>query len=173
MINMDRDIIDPYYRYKMPKITGQHKGRGNGCKTVITNLDDLSKSLNREPDEILKFIGYSTGSQTSITKDTEYIVNGFIGDEDLLKYIYTYIENFIICSTCKNPETKYKFRSKKVNTKCSACGGMNELVEHASALNKKLKSVAFITHAPTNPNMDDQKETENILQKCLILLILI
>jgi len=130
MINMDRDIIDPYYRYKMPKITGQHKGRGNGCKTVITNLDDLSKSLNREPDEILKFIGYSTGSQTSITKDTEYIVNGFIGDEDLLKYIYTYIENFIICSTCRNPETKYKFRSKKVNTKCSACGGMNELVEH-------------------------------------------
>jgi chromosome partitioning protein len=42
---------------------------------------------------------------------------------------------------------------------------MNELVEHAAALNKKLKSVAFITHAPTNPNMDDQKETENILEK--------
>tara|TARA_B110000503_G_scaffold35062_1_gene57376 strand:+ start:642 stop:1283 length:642 start_codon:yes stop_codon:yes gene_type:complete len=44
-------------------------------------------------------------------------------------------------------------------------GKMNELVEHASALNKKLKSVAFITHAPTNPNMDDKKETEEILKK--------
>lgn len=41
---------------------------------------------------------------------------------------------------------------------------MNELVEHASALNKKLKSVVLITHSPTNPNMDDKKETEEILE---------
>lgn len=44
-------------------------------------------------------------------------------------------------------------------------GKMNELVEHANALNKKLKSVALITHSPTNPNMDDKKETEEILKK--------
>ena len=44
-------------------------------------------------------------------------------------------------------------------------GKMNELVAHAIALNKKLKSVALITHAPTNPNMDDKKETEEILKK--------
>lgn len=44
-------------------------------------------------------------------------------------------------------------------------GKMNELVEHAKALNKKLKSVALITHSPTNPNMDDKKETEEILKK--------
>lgn len=44
-------------------------------------------------------------------------------------------------------------------------GKMNELVEHALALNKTLKSVALITHAPTNPNMDDKKETEEILAK--------
>ena len=42
---------------------------------------------------------------------------------------------------------------------------MNELVEHAIALNKKLKSVALITHSPTNPNMDDKKETQEILGK--------
>jgi chromosome partitioning protein len=40
---------------------------------------------------------------------------------------------------------------------------MNEIVEHAKALNQKLKSVAVITHAPTNPNMDDKRETEEIL----------
>lgn len=130
MINIDRDTIDPYYRYKMPKITGQHKGRGNGCKTVITNLSEVAKSLNKEPSEILRFIGYSNGSRTFVTKDDDYIVNGFIEDENLLKYLYTYIENFVICQTCHNPETKYKYRSKKMNTKCAACGSMDELVEH-------------------------------------------
>lgn len=44
-------------------------------------------------------------------------------------------------------------------------GKMNEIVEHAKALNKKLKSVALITHSPTNPNMDDKRETEEILGK--------
>ena len=44
-------------------------------------------------------------------------------------------------------------------------GKMNEIVEHAKALNKKLQSVALITHSPTNPNMDDKKETEAILEK--------
>lgn len=44
-------------------------------------------------------------------------------------------------------------------------GKMNELVEQAGALNKTLKSCALITHSPTNPNMDDKKETEDILEK--------
>jgi len=44
-------------------------------------------------------------------------------------------------------------------------GKMNELVEQASSLNKKLKSTALITHAPTNPNMDDEKETRGILEE--------
>lgn len=44
-------------------------------------------------------------------------------------------------------------------------GKMNELVEHASSLNKKLKAYSLITHAPTNPNMDDKKETQEILNK--------
>lgn len=44
-------------------------------------------------------------------------------------------------------------------------GKMNEIVELARALNKKLKSVALITHSPTNPNMDDKKETEEILRQ--------
>jgi len=114
----------------MPKITGQHKGRGNGCKTVIINLTEVAKSLNREPGEILKFIGYSNGSQTSITKDDDYIVNGFLEDDTLLKFIYLYIDGFVICSTCRNPETKYKYRSKKMNTICSACGTMDTLSEH-------------------------------------------
>ena len=44
-------------------------------------------------------------------------------------------------------------------------GIMNDLVKQAKVINKKLKSFAMITHAPTNPNMDDKKETEEILEK--------
>jgi chromosome partitioning protein len=47
---------------------------------------------------------------------------------------------------------------------------MNELVEHAKALNKKLGSVALITHSPTNPNMDDKKKLKKFLKNYQILL---
>lgn len=44
-------------------------------------------------------------------------------------------------------------------------GKMDEIIKVAHTLNKKLISYALITHAPTNPNMDDKKETEAILAK--------
>lgn len=44
-------------------------------------------------------------------------------------------------------------------------GKMKELVEQATSLNKKLISNVLITHAPTNPNMDDEKETKAILEE--------
>jgi chromosome partitioning protein len=44
-------------------------------------------------------------------------------------------------------------------------GKMNELVEHAATLNKKLKAFSLITHVPTNPNMDDKNETQIILNQ--------
>jgi chromosome partitioning protein len=40
---------------------------------------------------------------------------------------------------------------------------MDELVEQAKTLNKKLTAHTIITHAPTNPHMDDKKETEKVL----------
>ncbi len=40
---------------------------------------------------------------------------------------------------------------------------MNELVEQAKSLNQNLNSFTIITHAPTNPNMDDKKETQKVL----------
>lgn len=40
---------------------------------------------------------------------------------------------------------------------------MDELVEQAKTLNKNLNAYTIITHAPTNPQMDDKEETEKIL----------
>jgi chromosome partitioning protein len=42
---------------------------------------------------------------------------------------------------------------------------MNELAEQAMAMNSKLKCYSIITHAPTNPHMDDELETQKILSK--------
>ena len=57
MINIRRDVKDLYYRYKMPRLVSKIEGKGNGIKTVVSNMVDIAKALNRPPlrYEIFRF----------------------------------------------------------------------------------------------------------------------
>ena len=46
-LNVNRNITDPFYRYKMPKLQAKVEGKGNGIKTVIVNMTEIAKSLER------------------------------------------------------------------------------------------------------------------------------
>lgn len=52
-------------RYKMPRVIGKVEGRGNGIKTVIFNVMDLSLALKRDPGEVCKFFGTELGAQVN------------------------------------------------------------------------------------------------------------
>lgn len=48
-VNVNRNLTDQFYRYKMPKLLAKVEGKGNGIKTVIVNMVDIAKALNRPP----------------------------------------------------------------------------------------------------------------------------
>uniref|UniRef100_A0A8D0Q0P1 Eukaryotic translation initiation factor 5 n=1 Tax=Sus scrofa TaxID=9823 RepID=A0A8D0Q0P1_PIG len=47
-VNVNRSMSDQFYRYKMPRLIAKVEGKGNGIKTVIVNMVDGAKALNRK-----------------------------------------------------------------------------------------------------------------------------
>lgn len=48
-LNVNRNVQDAFYRYKMPRLQAKVEGKGNGVKTVIPNMVDIARALGRPP----------------------------------------------------------------------------------------------------------------------------
>lgn len=68
-------MVPMHCRYKMPRVIGKVEGKGNGIKTVIFNVTDLSMALKRDAGEVCKFFGTELGAQVSPSQLTLSLLN--------------------------------------------------------------------------------------------------
>ena len=111
----------------MPLLTTKIEGKGNGIKTVIPNMSDVARALSRPPTYTTKFFGCELGAQTSFDeKNDRYIVNGAHNADRLRELLDVFIEKFVLCKSCKNPETELIIlkvnRTEDIIRDCKACG---------------------------------------------------
>lgn len=140
----------------MPAIISKIEGRGNGIKTVIPNLADIARALNRPPTYPLKYFGYELGAQTKVipTKNAgagadldKFVLNGAQSAEKLQETLDGFIDKFVLCGECKNPETDFVFLGNgDIQKECKACG-------KKTLADMKHKLVSFILkNPPTTSN---------------------
>lgn len=130
MLNIPSTVDDPNYRYKMPRLEIKIEGRGNGIKTNITNLYDVSKYLRVMVDYPLKFLGYELGTQTTFKlgkNDATTIINGQFTEVDLRKALDIFLAKYILCKKCGYPELRMFVKSEKIYGQCNSCGEKNLL----------------------------------------------
>lgn len=115
---------DAFNRYKMPAVVGKVEGKGNGIKTRIDNCESVAKALHRPPGYVCKFFGCELGALTKIDEAKGiYIVNGAFEDRDLQAAVTKFIEMFVLCATCKLPETDMRVKKNgDIHQLCNACG---------------------------------------------------
>ena len=124
-VNINRNLSDQFYRYKMPKLVAKVEGKGNGIKTVIVNMPEIAKSLNRPPMYPTKYFGCQLGAQVNFDNKSErYIVNGAHDPNKLQDLLDGFIQKYVLCQSCENPETILSVNRKKevIGTNCMACG---------------------------------------------------
>uniref|UniRef100_A0A8D1Y991 Eukaryotic translation initiation factor 5 n=1 Tax=Sus scrofa TaxID=9823 RepID=A0A8D1Y991_PIG len=132
-VNVNRSVSDQFYRYKMPRLIAKVEGKGNGIKTVIVNMVDVAKALNRPPTYPTKYFGCELGAQTQFdVKNDRYIVNGSHEANKLQDMLDGFIKKFVLCPECENPETDLHVNPKKqtIGNSCKACGYRGMLDTH-------------------------------------------
>ena len=110
------EIIDPYYRYTMDKIKMEKRKNVN----VITNINNISKDLDRDPEMIILYIKKKL-SIPLIYKKKEIIINSMIKSDEITNILYEFIEYFVLCGRCKLPETTLNISEDCVELECKCC----------------------------------------------------
>lgn len=128
IINIRSDVKDPFYRYKMERLQSKIEGKGNGIKTVIVNLSSVAASLARPGDYVIKYFGFELGAQTnSSPADDRWIINGAHEASKLQDYLDGFINRFVLCKKCKNPETVVVIKDGRILLDCKACGQRSDV----------------------------------------------
>jgi len=156
-VNVNRNVTDPFYRYKMPKILAKVEGKGNGIKTVIVNMVEVAKSLHRPAEYPTKYFGCELGAQTQFdVKNERYIVNGSHDSKKLQDLLDDFIKRFVLCQECENPETNLVVKKNFITQRCIACG-------HTGNIDMCHKLTTYILKCP--PPAEDNHGTNNTPNK--------
>ena len=135
--NVDRNQADPFYRYKMPTLIIGHRH----ARTYLDNIEEIFACLikyddnatKRSCDEIMKWFNYNMAANVK-----ENFLSGNHPDSKLIDNLHTYIEYYVLCGECSNPETTLFVSNKQLWTNCKACGKDHPIENKFPKYNKYL-----------------------------------
>jgi len=137
-VNLDGSS-DLYFRYKMPKLEINVCGASKMIRTYLTNIEAVAKAINRPSIYLIKFFGQQLNKNTTVCKEKtneKSFISGKVEEKVLQQLCMEFIEKYVLCKLCKNPETEMfsdgKKKKKKLYMKCISCGETKEIKQLGS-----------------------------------------
>ncbi len=111
MLSINKEYNDDkFYRYKMPELKTVYEN----SKTKLINIKEISYSIGRDSIIIMNYIKYKLGTHI-IGSDS---FPGIHKKEYLQDMIFLFINEYVLCKKCGNPETTIV----SFKTICKSCG---------------------------------------------------
>jgi translation initiation factor 2 subunit 2 len=104
-------------RFEVPKA----QIKVSGVKTRISNFNELLSTLRRQPQHMAKFIAKQLATAGWI-EGGELILQGNIRSQLIQQKVEQYVQSYVLCKACKNPDTKLVKEGRLTFLRCEACG---------------------------------------------------
>lgn len=119
-VNIPKSNSDIFYRYKRDEIEIRIINI-NGGNTELSNLKTIADNIGDNIDLIIKYIKKKINTNI-VTKNNKYIINKIQTKNSLEEIIEDYINDFVLCKICGNPEFNIIINKKEEIRTCKACG---------------------------------------------------
>ena len=109
-------------RFEVPSVSGRFEGN----RTIVSNLNQISKKLDRDIKHLAKFLLKALAT-TGEWKNNNFYFIGKFNSRRLNEKLDKYVKEFVTCTQCKKPDTSLK-KSKGITFKqCQACGARSSV----------------------------------------------
>jgi translation initiation factor 2 subunit 2 len=110
-------------------------------KTVFLNFGSIAKSIHRQQDHLLAYLGAELGTSGNIQDGGRLVIKGRFTAEGIANVLKRYMMDYVICQSCRSPDTVLM---RDANTRlyfvsCESCGA------HRSVANISAGYVARVT----------------------------
>ena len=134
MMKMDYEELLRRARSQLPQKVLEHKRfeiprprcSVIGMRTIVHNFKELSDTLNRDPQHLLRFLSKEMATSGTV-EGSRAIFKGKFGQDSVERLIRRYTEEFVICPVCKRPDTKIVKERRLYFLLCEACGARSSI----------------------------------------------
>jgi len=98
-----------------------------GNRTIIRNFKTIASTLNRKPEQLLRFLCKEAGSAGSLRDDIAEI-HGRFSRSQVNRFIRRYVQSYVICPVCKRPDTHLEKHERILYIVCDACGARSPVI---------------------------------------------
>jgi translation initiation factor 2 subunit 2 len=107
-------------RFNIPHVSTYTEGN----KTFILNFKEICDVLNREPNQVMKFLLRELAT-SGLVQGNRAIFQGNFPDSSLEDLVKRYTREYVLCPLCGQPDTVLKKEGRVIILTCEACGARN------------------------------------------------
>ncbi|ODV84141.1 hypothetical protein CANARDRAFT_8819 [[Candida] arabinofermentans NRRL YB-2248] len=106
------------------KIPPPEVAREGNKKTMFANVQTIATVLQRNPEHLIQYLFAELGTSGSIDGEKRLIIKGRFQAKNIESVLRRYIQEYVICKTCKsmNTELKRESTNRLHFIVCKACG---------------------------------------------------